>query len=260
MFMSLRGGLGELIHTLVKRLDTQQVILESGMPVQEIKISKFPRQPIGVILDHERILEADAVIVSTPSFCSARLLRPTCEELATALDEIPYASTATVSLGYKTEQIRSSIQGYGFVVPRKENRALLAATWTSLKWQDRSRPEHTLIRCYVGGRGRESFVDMDDRQLGKVITGELAALAGITAVPHVTNVHRWDHGMPQYVLGHHDRLTKIQGLLKAFPGLHLAGAAFRGIGIPDCIQDGMRTGQNVVQELGTARGSHSAET
>ncbi|MDX1412288.1 MAG: protoporphyrinogen oxidase, partial [Nitrospirales bacterium] len=250
MFMSLRGGLGELIQTLVSRLASQKVILESSLPVREINIPKSPDDSIDIIFDHGRVLQADAVILSTPAFCSAKLLRHTCEKLATVLDEIPYASTATVSFAYKTEQIRSAVRGFGFVVPRREQRALLAATWTSLKWQNRSPPEDTLIRCYLGGRGRESFLDLDDAQLGRVITRELKELAGIHAEPTVMDVHRWDRGMPQYVLGHRNRLTTIQSLLKTTPGLYLAGAAFRGIGIPDCIQDGIQTGQTAVQELG----------
>ncbi len=249
MFMSLRGGLGELIQELVKNLKSLEVQLRSGVTVREIAVSSHPTSCYRIVLDDGQSLAADTVVVTTPTYCSAILLRQMSPELATALNEIPYASTATVSLAYKTENIPSSVQGFGFVVPRKEKRALLAATWSSRKWADRSGPEDTLIRAYVGGRGREEIFEKDDQEIVKVIQEELRAMAGIAAAPHYVEVHRWTRGMPQYVLGHQKRLSTIEQLVKPWPGLFLAGAAFRGIGIPDCIRDGMRVGQEAIQKI-----------
>ena len=249
MFMSLRGGLGELIQVLVRHLQSRDVQLRSGVKVREIAASSRPPASYQIILEDGQTLRADAVVVTTPTYNSSTLLKQMSPELATALNDIPYASTATVSLAYKTEKVSSLIQGFGFVVPRRENRALLAATWSSQKWADRSKPEDTLIRAYAGGRGREAIVEKEDREIVSIVQEELTAMAGMAAAPHYVEIHRWTRGMPQYVLGHQKRLSTIEQLVKDWPGLYLAGAAFRGIGIPDCIRDGMRAGQETIQKL-----------
>ena len=249
MFMSLRGGLGELIQTLIQKLEAQKVSLQAGKTVQHIEKGGGSHNVFQIFLENGTRLEADAVIVTTPAFHSGKILKHLSLELAAVLGEIPYASTATVSLAYKTEAVRSSIRGFGFVVPRKEQRALLAATWSSLKWPERSKPEDTLVRAYVGGRGREAILEKDDHEMTQVIRQELLEIAGITATPHYMEVHRWNQGIPQYVLGHQVRLSTMANLLKGLPGLYLAGATYRGIGIPDCIRDGMRAGQEALQAI-----------
>ncbi|MGE0472862.1 MAG: protoporphyrinogen oxidase [Nitrospirales bacterium] len=253
MFMSLRGGLGELIQVLVLHLKSREVQLRSGIAVRELEAPSGPTSSYRLVCDNGQILSADAVVVTTPAYNSSELLRQISPELATALGEIPYASTATVSFAYKTDSMQSSIRGFGFVVPRNERRALLAATWSSLKWPDRTGSEDTLVRTYVGGRGREAIFEKDDQDVVKVIREELTEMAGITAAPHYVEVHRWMQGMPQYVLGHQKRLSIIEQLLKGWPRLFLAGAAFRGIGIPDCIRDGMRVGQEAFHKIVQAR-------
>ncbi|MGD9851371.1 MAG: protoporphyrinogen oxidase [Nitrospirales bacterium] len=249
MFMSLRGGLGELIQALLLNLKSRKVQLRSGVEIREITASSGPTSSYRILLDDGQALDADAVVVTTPTYRSSKLLKQMSPELATVLDDIPYASTATVSLAYKTEGMQSLIAGFGFVVPRFEQRALLAATWSSLKWPDRSKPEDTLIRAYVGGRGRETMFEKDDQEMVEIVREELAEMVGITASPHYAEVHRWIRGMPQYVLGHQKRLSFIERLLKRWPRLYLAGAAFRGIGIPDCIRDGMRVGREAIQAM-----------
>jgi len=249
MFMTLQGGLGELIQALIQRLNTQKVQLQSGVTVQNLEPPSQSDTSYRLSLDGEQTLTGDAVIMTTPAYSSANMLRQFYPELASVLNEIPYASTATVSLAYKTEAIRSSIRGFGFVVPRKEQCALLAATWSSLKWRDRSKPDDTLIRGYVGGRGKEALLEKTDQEIGQAIRQELAVIAGLTAVPHYMEVHRWYQGMPQYTLGHQGRLSTIADTLKGVPRLYLAGAAFRGIGIPDCIRDGMQAGKEAIQAI-----------
>lgn len=249
MFMSLRGGLGELIQALIMNLESRNVHLRSGVTVREMAAPSGPTSSYRIVLDSGQTLSADAVVMTTPTYNASTIIRQMSPELATALDAIPYASTATISLAYKTERMQSSIHGFGFVVPRNEQRTLLAATWSSLKWPDRSRPEDTLVRAYVGGRGREAIFENDDQEIVKVVREELTDMAGIRAVPHYVEVHRWIQAMPQYVLGHPKRLLTTEQLLKRWPRVFLAGAAFRGIGIPDCIRDGMRVGQEAIQKI-----------
>jgi protoporphyrinogen/coproporphyrinogen III oxidase len=213
--------------------------------VRNLSVPDRPGSPFRLSLRHDREIQADAVIAATPAFCSADILRASCPDLAGALNGIPYASTATVSMVYDTDMVRDVVQGFGFVVPRKEQKSLLAATWSSLKWEGRSKPHETLIRCYVGGRGRESILEEDDARLVAIIQRELSEMVGIRASPHYYEVHRWVRGMPQYVMGHVERVKMIQENSKKYPGLLLAGAAFQGIGIPDCIRDGMRAGPGI---------------
>jgi oxygen-dependent protoporphyrinogen oxidase len=233
--------------------------LTAGVGCREIQSSTRGTSAFQVNLENGDRLSADAVVLTTPTFQTARLLRSFQPEAARLLDGIPYASTATISLAFPTELLGSQIRGYGFVVPRKEQRPLLAATWTSLKWPGRSRAEDTLIRCYVGGRGRESILEQDDHQLIEGIQRELEAIVGITAAPKYTEIHRWMRGMPQYVLGHQGRLAKVQESLAERPGLYVNGAGLYGIGIPDCIREGTKVGHQVIQDLCQRNATISSE-
>ena len=253
LFMSLRGGLSELIRRLVQKLRDRGVCLAAGVGCQEIQPRTHNSSLFRVILDSGERLPADAVVLATPAFQTARLIRAFQPETASLLDGIPYASTATISMAYPTESIGSQIQGFGFVVPRKEQRPLLAATWTSLKWPGRSRAGETLIRCYVGGRGREKVLEQEDTSLVECIRRELEAIVGITAVPQYTEIHRWTRGMPQYVLGHRERLTQVEHLLAEWPGVYVTGAGLYGIGIPDCIREGTKVGHQLVRDLSQKR-------
>jgi oxygen-dependent protoporphyrinogen oxidase len=249
LFMSLRSGLGQLIRSLVQKLHERKVCLIAGNGCVEVQPPTRESSPFQVILASGERLTAEAVVLATPAFQTARLLRSLQPEIASLLDSIPYASTATISMTYPTDAIGSRIRGFGFVVPRKEQRSLLAGTWTSLKWPDRSRAGTTLIRCYVGGRGRETILEQDDQQLVEGVRRELEAIVGLTAVPKYTEIHRWMRGMPQYVLGHQDRLVKVQQLLAERPGLYVTGAGLYGIGIPDCIREGTKVGHKLIQDL-----------
>ena len=249
LFMTLRNGLGELIETLNQRLIDRGVQLRTGSGCREIQASPQNRGSFSVTLDNDAILIADAVVLATPAFQTAKMIRQLEPEVANTLEQIPYTSTATVSLAYPTEAVEGHIRGFGFVVPRKEQRPLLAGTWTSLKWPYRSQKGETLIRGYVGGRGRETILENDDTQLVDAIRQELQSIVGISRSPNYTEVHRWDRGMPQYTVGHQARVAKIQELLRPRPTLHISGAGLCGIGIPDCIREGNRVAGNLVQSL-----------
>jgi oxygen-dependent protoporphyrinogen oxidase len=232
----------------VKALGKRGVGLIAGVECLEIQPSTLASAAFHVMLDNGERLPADAVVLATPAYQTAQLLRAFQPEAASLLDGIPYASTATISMAYPAESIRSQIRGFGFVGPRKEQRPLLAATWTSLKWPDRSRDGETLIRCYIGGRGRETVLEQDDDSLVTCVRGELTSMVGITTAPIYTEVHRWRKGMPQYVLGHRDRLAKVQQQLANSPGLYVTGAGMYGIGIPDCIREGTKVGKQLLQD------------
>jgi oxygen-dependent protoporphyrinogen oxidase len=198
-------------------------------------------------------LSADSVVLATPGFVTAELLRPLTPMAAGLLDMIPYASTATIALTYPASVIGGSIQGFGFVVPRIERRDLIAATWTSLKWPHRAPPDRLLARCYVGGVGRETICDLDDRSLVARVKSELGEICGLAEEPTYVEVNRWMKAMPQYLLGHLDRVEQAEVALSRYGGIVLTGSAYRGVGIPDCIRDASLAAGKVVRYLSGER-------
>ncbi len=249
LFMTLRNGLGELIQALVQRLTDEGVQLVKNAECGHILNPTAQGDKFRVTVKDRTMVEADAVVCTTPTYQTARLLRDGQPEIAQLLDEVPYTSTATVSMTYPSEAVAACVRGYGFVVPRKEQRPLLAGTWTSLKWPYRSQEGVTLARCYVGGRGREEILEGNDEQIVSVVRQELQVIVGLTSSPTYVEVHRWNRGMPQYVLGHCDRLDRINALLASCPNLYVSGAGLYGIGIPDCIREGQRTADLLVQSF-----------
>jgi oxygen-dependent protoporphyrinogen oxidase len=180
LFMTLRNGLGELVQTLIQRLTDQGVQLKNGSGCREVQIPDQNKEAFQITLENRTLLTADALVLATPTFQTAQMIRTFQPEAAGILDEIFYTSTATISMAYPTEAVARHIRGFGFVVPRKEQRPLLAGTWTSLKWPYRSQKEVTLIRCYVGGRGREDVLEKNDTQLVELVRQELQAIVGMS--------------------------------------------------------------------------------
>ena len=249
LFMTLRCGLGQLVQTLVQRLTDRGVQLITGSGCREVLPTALHDGQHHVSLENQRLLTADAVVLATPTYQTAQMIRTIQPEVADLLEMIPYTSTATISMAYPTEAVAGHIRGFGFVVPRKEQRLLLASTWTSLKWPYRSQKGETLIRCYVGGRGREHILEYDDSKIVESVRQELQLIVGITSPPHYTEVHRWIRGMPQYVIGHQARIAKINDLMRPWPKLHISGAGLHGIGIPDCIREGSRVAEGLIQSF-----------
>ena len=255
MFVTLRGGLGDLVDTLVERLRQGGTHLMAGVSVSALRVrsSRPGRWTYDLLLEGGSAVSADAVVLATPAFVTAELVRPLSPSAAGLLESIPYASTVTISLIYEADQVGSSVCGFGFVVPRKEASDLLAVTYTSLKWPHRAPPHQTVIRCYLGGIGREAVLSLSDEELVQRARNELRRITGLAAEPAYAEVNRWDRAMPQYTLGHLDRLETLQRSLDNYRGLSLAGAAYRGIGIPDCIRDGSEAATSVLRYLTGAR-------
>ncbi len=259
MFVTLQDGLVELVQALLVRLTTAGAKLMTQQSVVAMRVRQTStNHPIGwtydLTLENGSVVSADAVVLATPAFVSSDLVRPLSPIASELLGAIPYASTATVSLAYKAGTLGAEVSGFGFVVPRVERRDLLAATWTSLKWPHRAPASQTLVRCYLGGVGREAILQEDDRALIRRVREELRSMTGVTGEPAYAEVNRWERGMPQYTLGHLDRLETIQRSLDRYPGLVLAGAAYRGIGIPDCIRDGTDAATGLIRLFtGSAR-------
>jgi oxygen-dependent protoporphyrinogen oxidase len=251
MFVSLKNGLGDLVSALTARLTRQGAELRLGRRVDALRVRSHQpgRWMYDLILDDGSALSAESLVLATPAYVSAELLRPLTPIAGGLLEAIPYASTATVAMAYPTDKVAGAVEGFGFIVPRIEGRDLIAATWTSLKWPHRAPADRVLVRCYVGGVGREAILQSDDDLLIKRVRAELSALCGMTVEPDYVEVNRWWNAMPQYTLGHLSRLVQLDAALSRYPGLVLTGAGYRGVGIPDCIRDGKAAAGLVIRYL-----------
>jgi oxygen-dependent protoporphyrinogen oxidase len=235
---------GRLVASLVHGLERTE--LRTGITVRALR--KGSEGGFAVELDGGGRLDADAVVLAAPAFVVADLVAGVDGGLAAAHAEIPYASSAIVTLAFAQENVPHPLDGYGYVVPRSEGSDVLACTWTSQKWAERAPDGTVLMRVYAGRFGvRDVTADSDVELLA--LAREEVRLLGIEAEPFLTRVHRWPRGMPQYVLGHPKRLERIECALDDHPGLEVAGAAYRGVGIPDCIRSGENAAQSVVRSL-----------
>ena len=257
MFVSLKNGLSDLVTALVARLTEQGVTLRGGCGVEALRVRshQLGRWMYDVILNDGSALSVDSLVLATPAYVSAELVRPLTPIAGGLLEMIPYASTATIAMAFPRTAVSGAAEGFGFVVPRAEGRDLIAATWTSLKWPHRAPTDQLLVRCYVGGVGREAILQLDDQALVARVREELASMCGVTVNPGYVEVNRWMKAMPQYTLGHLDRLNQIEGALSRYGGLVLTGAGYRGVGIPDCIRDGAIAADRVVRYLSGERPS-----
>jgi oxygen-dependent protoporphyrinogen oxidase len=193
----------------------------------------------------------DAVVFATPAYVSAQLIRRLDTTLADKLRKIRYVSTATVSLGYKRSEVEHPLSGFGFVVSRSEKRKIMACAWSSTKFNNRAPEGNVLIRAFVGGANAENLAEQSETSLVKMVRDEMQEMLGITATPVLTKVYRWHKANPQYDVGHLDLVDEIESLAAKHPGIYLAGAAYRGVGVPDCIADGKRAAQAIVAKIGT---------
>ncbi|MGH2615413.1 MAG: protoporphyrinogen oxidase [Thermomicrobiales bacterium] len=236
-FLTPTGGLGALVTAIANQLRSGGVDVRLCTAASVIRPAAHG---IEIWLSDGEPIAADAVVVATPSFMAAKLVTGFDPALAADLDAIPHASTAIVTLAFRRDEIPHSMDGHGYVVPRVEGGPILACTWSSRKWSGRAPAGWELIRVFIGRSGQDDLLAADDDGLIALARNELAMRLGIDSSPSLQRVTRWPQGMPQYVLGHPERLARIDAALGRHPGLFLAGNAFRGVGIPDCIASGER--------------------
>jgi protoporphyrinogen/coproporphyrinogen III oxidase len=243
-FVTLRGGVGELVRALLERLEGRLV---SGQGVAALEHDMAAERPYRLRLDDGETLDADALILTTPAFAAADLVAPCRPALAAALRQIRYVSTGTITLAYRRGDIGEPLDGFGLVIPQSEHRRINAVTITSNKFDRRAPGGYTLIRVFVGGSRSPDVVDLNDPALLELVRAELRDILGIAAGPLWSRIYRWPHGNPQYDVGHLDRVAQLEALLP--PGLYLAGSAYRGVGIPDCVRQGQAAAERVLTYL-----------
>lgn len=233
-FMSLPGGISELVTTLVAQLPPGTIRCDAAVSAIE------GRGPYTVRLADGTRLDARTVIVAAPAWASAPLLDGVDTALGDFCRSVPYTSSATVALGYRRDQVGHPLSGSGFVVPRAERKALMAASWVSSKWPMRAPDGTVLLRGFLGGAGDPHVLERGDDDLRQAVMDELSALLDIRGEPLVARVYRWPRASAQHEVGHHARLARFDATLAQYPGLFATGSGFRGSGIPDCVSDARR--------------------
>lgn len=243
-FVSLQGGMGTLVEAIVATLP--EGTIQAG-----VTVSVVTAVDRGYIVETStsESLAADAVILATPAFVTAKLVEQLDPALATAHAEIPYASSAIVTLAYRKSDLSDVPEGYGYVVPSIGGSDVLACTWSSNKWEGRADAEVLLLRVYIGHYAGQDVTKLSDAELYQMAHTELEASFETDGEPLLQRIDRWPLGMPQYNMGHVERLATITARLTEHPGLFVAGAAYRGVGIPDCIREGETAAVGVIEYL-----------
>ena len=243
-FVSFPGGMEELPAAIAARLADVGVL--TGTEAVALR-----RAGTGYSVETADggTFAAHALVLAVPPASASRLLAGIDPDLGRLHESIPVASTAVIHLGYKSSDIAHQLDGYGYVIPRIEGSDVLACTWTSSKWPDRAPRDMKLLRLYAGRHGGADMLQKSDDDLVALARTELARTLGITADPVLARVFRWPAAMPQYTLDHPKRVDAIEGLQGKLSRLFLAGAAYRGVGIPDCIESGFRAAEAAMESL-----------
>jgi oxygen-dependent protoporphyrinogen oxidase len=233
LFVTFADGMEELIRLLATRLPPGAVRLKE----RAVSVAR-EGGAWRVTTAGGGVFTAESLVLAPEAHQSARLLRYVDPGLAHLLEGIPYASAATVTLAYRRAAIAHPLDGFGFVVPQVERRPIIAGTFSSVKYAGRAPEGHALLRVFAGGAMNESALEADDAALVETVRAQLAELMGVSGPPLFTRVARHPRAMPQYHVGHAARAEAIERAVARHPGLGLAGGAYRGVGIADCVRAG----------------------
>jgi len=252
-FYSLATGLGDLSDAIAASLPAER--LRAGVAVETMVCSGAGREQRAgsgryalALADGTHEL-ADAVVLAGPAFASGALLRNVAPLAAPDLESIEYVTTATVSLAFRREQIDHPLRGFGYVVPRAEGRGVMATTWSSSKFPGRAPEGHVLLRSFLGRAGLEAAAQLDDDETTALVRRELRDVLGIAAEPEFVEIFRWPRGMPQYRVGHAALVDRIESGVAAVPGVEVAGGAYHGIGIGDCLREGSAAAERALEHV-----------
>jgi oxygen-dependent protoporphyrinogen oxidase len=245
--LTIEGGLGRLIDGLATSPPPPGVELNAratSVDVIDERLRVCVAGPHG-----RRVVDADAVVLATPAYTTARMLEASLPQAAAELRTIPYLGVATVTLAYDSGAVRRQLDATGFLVPAVEGRLVVGCTWMSAKWPHFADDTTVIVRALVGRAGDERLAAWDDATLADAVHTELAEMIGVAQPPRGVCVQRWPRALPQYTVGHGARLDRIDATIAKMPGLHLTGAAYRGAGVASCIAAAADTADAVLAGL-----------
>jgi oxygen-dependent protoporphyrinogen oxidase len=243
LFRTLKGGLGQMVDAVTDAIRAKAQIWQTRAHTVERTSTGF-----GIKIGGDWVT-TDRLVVAAEAHSAAALLASVDPRLAELLGTVPYSSSMTVALGFDAGDFAVPPVGFGFLVPRKERRRLVACTWVGTKFSHRVPQGKIVARCFLGGMEDAGVLEESDDAIVAAVTGELQEIAGIAARPRFTRISRWPRSMAQYTVGHPQRLAEIQARAAAIPGLYLAGNAYTGIGIPDCIRMGKAAAEAILKSM-----------
>lgn len=238
LFVSFRDGMQSLVDNLATRLPP-------GCTALGATVLGLTRQSDAwtITIRDGASIEADAVIVALPAHGASAIARDVEPALAGMLAEIPYASAGTMTFCYRRDDVPHAMDGFGFVVPRSEGLTILGCTFSHMKWADRAPEGYALLRAFLG---EDAIRDRDEGDVVRLVRADLAVLLGVTAEPEFIRSWRGERVMPQYRVGHLEGIAEIERLAAQLPGFALAGNAYRGVGVPDCIHSGEQAAERLI--------------
>jgi oxygen-dependent protoporphyrinogen oxidase len=243
LFRTLKSGLGQMVDSLAACLEGRTTILHRRAEVVERTPGGFRIRLDGGWLGCAQL------VLACEAHSAATLARGLDGRLADLLGGIPYSSSMTVALGFPNSAFPKPLRGFGFLVPKRERRRLVACTWVGAKFSHRVPSGTTLLRCFLGGVDDGAVLSESDPAIIETVTGELHRILGFGAAPAFSRIFRWPRSMPQYTVGHPARLAEIEARAAAIPGFQLAGNAYTGIGIPDCVRMGKQAAEAISKVL-----------
>jgi protoporphyrinogen/coproporphyrinogen III oxidase len=245
LFVTLAGGMQELVERIASRLVG---CVRLNTPI--IRLARDADKGLWHMnTEGNKSFEARGVILATPAFQTGGILNHVAPAAADDLQQITYASTATVSLAFRQTDFPGKLDSFGFVVPAIEQRKIIACTFSSLKYPGRAPEGYVLLRAFVGGSLQPDLFQDDDATMVKNVRAELAGLLGVTAQPFFSRLWRHPRSMPQYLVGHDARIKRIEADLDRFPTLALVGSAYHGVGISDCVRTGEEAAERLVNHF-----------
>ena len=245
IFTSFKNGMQQLLDALRARLDPARLHMQCAVSAVAAPRKHGSKWKVSTATLSE---EFDAVVLAVPAPVAGRLLQRDCSELSQELAQIAYSSSLIVSLGFPREKINEqqvNLEGFGFLVPATEKHRLLACTFVANKFNHRVPGNLVLLRGFIGGARDEAAIALPDSEAIALVRQELAEILGIRSQPVLARVFRWPRSMPQYAVGHLDRIARIEQLRRNVPGLYLIGNAYRGVGVPDCIREGRDAAEEI---------------
>ena len=240
LFRTLKGGLGQMVDAVTASIRGKAEVRQARAAAVERTDSGFRVRLEGGLLD------ADRLVVACEAHSASTLLRPLDGRAAELLATVPYSSSMTVAVGFEARDFDRLPEGFGFLVPRAERRKLVACTWVGTKFLYRVPEGKIVARCFLGGMDDGGVLNESDDAIVAAVTSELREIAGVTARPVFSRISRWPRSMAQYPVGHGERIAELEARIAGIPGLYLAGNAYQGIGVPDCIRMGRTAAERIL--------------
>lgn len=253
MFVAPKHGMKSLVTALAKCLPPERIHLSTAVTSITKSDNRWQLHFQSLATAANSSGGFNAIIVALPAHHAASVVDTVDNALAGELREIEYAGCAVICLGFKRDQFGHALNGFGFIVPHNERRRIIAGSFASLKFPGRAPEQHVLVRVFIGGALQPEMLKLSDLQLTQIAIEELADLLNVTGAPLMSEIVRWPRSMPQYHVGHLDRVERIEKLSAAHIGLALAGNAYRGVGIPQCIASGQTAAQRIADQFAPQR-------